>query len=59
MKISMPILALLIPVMLVGCGRYEAFEYVEPTDIPKGPGLLTGSSGEFVIYRKSAKAPEK
>ena len=58
-KARRALLALLVPLLLSGCGKYRPYEYVEPTDIPPGPGLLTGEDGEFVIYRKPRADPEK
>ena len=41
--------AALLPVVLTGCGaRY--FEYHSATEIPEGPGMLTGERGAFVVY---------
>lgn len=41
-------------VMIAGCSGLEIKPGTKPMarrEIPPGPGLLTGSKGEFVIYR--------
>ena len=40
--------ALLAIVFLGGCGA-QPVAYHSGTEIPQGPGLLTGPSGEFVL----------
>jgi hypothetical protein len=39
---------------LAGCGG-QPFEYHPGTEIPKGPGLLSGESGAFVLYSSDKK----
>ncbi len=36
---------------LAGCGSYEPFDPPVAGEIPPGPGLFSGPSGEFVIFR--------
>ncbi len=50
--------ALLIVVSSLGnCASYEPFDPPEPGEIPEGPGLLTGESGKFVVFRGGGKVP--
>lgn len=36
---------------LLGCGaKGESFEYQDISEIPEGPGLLTGEEGAFSVY---------
>lgn len=36
---------------LMGCGgKGESFEYKDISEIPEGPGLLSGEDGEFTVY---------
>ena len=42
----------LLALMVAACAAGEPFETIRIDDIPKGPGLLTGDDGEFVIYRQ-------
>lgn len=37
-------------IMLAGCNA-EPFEYTETHDLPAGPGLFTGKSGEYELSR--------
>ncbi|MFQ5973603.1 MAG: hypothetical protein ACE5Q3_14845 [Alphaproteobacteria bacterium] len=37
---------------LTACSRIEPYEPERADEIPEGPGLLTGESGEFVIFRR-------
>jgi len=42
-------LVMLLPVATIGCsGRYV--EYHATTEIPMGPGLMSGEKGVFVLY---------
>ena len=44
---------------LPGCGG-KPFHYNTPSEIPEGPGVLSGEDGEFTIYdSKSGKGGEK
>jgi hypothetical protein len=36
---------------LAGCGGWQPMEVPRSGDIKPGPGLLSGSSGEFVLRR--------
>ena len=50
--------ALLIgPLLVIGCAGIEPYEPRDYREVGMEKGLLTGSEGEFVIYRK-ADAPE-
>ena len=40
--------ALLVSLLLAGCAA-EPVPYHSANEIPRGPGLLTGPSGEFVL----------
>ena len=40
--------ALLVSLLLAGCAA-EPVPYHSGNEIPRGPGLLTGPSGEFVL----------
>ena len=37
--------------LATACAEVKPFHYTEVHEIQPGPGLLTGESGEFVIYR--------
>jgi len=39
----------LLPVVLAGCGATYS-EYRSATEIPDGPGMLSGKDGAFVLY---------
>lgn len=43
--------------LLAGCGM-EPFDPPRPDGIKPGPGLFTGESGEFVIFRAGAQDQE-
>ncbi|MBW1641974.1 MAG: hypothetical protein JRJ76_03970 [Deltaproteobacteria bacterium] len=44
---------------LPGCGG-KPFDYNPPSEIPEGPGILSGEDGEFTIYdSKSDKGGKK
>ena len=45
-------LLLLLAFTLSACAHYEPLEYTPISEIPDGPGLLTGEEGEWTIYRK-------
>lgn len=36
--------------LIMGCAKPRPFEYHPSTEIPEGPGLLSGEKGEFTIY---------
>lgn len=43
---------------LMGCGgKGETFEYHDISEIPEGPGLLTGDDGEFTVYDSKKGGP--
>jgi hypothetical protein len=42
---------------LSGCAATPA-EYRSSTEIPEGPGLLTGASGSFSLRREDPVAPQ-
>lgn len=37
-------------VTLAGCASQEPFEYHAASEIPEGPGLVSGEDGAFVLY---------
>ncbi len=37
---------------LAACGRVETFDYHPPSEIPPGPGIVTGEQGSYTIYRR-------
>ena len=41
----------------ISFSQWKPFKPPVPTEIPEGPGLLSGEDGEFVIYRKKSDAP--
>ncbi|WP_260292602.1 hypothetical protein [Sedimenticola hydrogenitrophicus] len=43
------VLVLLSLLWLTGCGAARSYQYVDQTEIPPGPGLLTGEQGGFVF----------
>ena len=42
----------LLPGMLAACSGVEPFAYTEVHEIPPGPGLISGETGEFELYRR-------
>ncbi len=38
---------------LAACADYKPFQPPNNSAIPEGPGLLTGSEGEWVLFRKT------
>ena len=50
-------LILVIALSVTGCSQWKPFQPPATTEIPKGPGLLSGEDGEFVIYRKKSDPP--
>lgn len=36
---------------LAACSGVQPFEYTEVHEIPPGPGLFSGETGEFELYR--------
>ncbi len=43
----------LVRLTLAGCPAYEPFEPPMPGELKPGPGLLSGPSSEFVLYRQA------
>ena len=41
------------------CSGAKPFDYQEGGDIPGGPGLVSGKSGEFTVYRKSERPDDE
>lgn len=37
---------------LSACSGVRPFEYTEVHEIPPGPGLISGETGEFELYRR-------
>jgi len=58
MKIKTIIIAVCIvsiaPLALSGCGG-KPFVYNPPSEIPEGPGVLSGEDGEFTLYDSKSK----
>ncbi len=50
----LPVLILAIALSFTGCSQWKPYKPPESTEIPEGPGLLSGEDGEFVIYRKKS-----
>lgn len=48
-------LALISVLLLGGCGSMQpaSYTYEDSREISSGPGLLTGKTGAFVLYRKT------
>lgn len=44
---------------VAACSAAEPFEYTPASEIPPGPGLLSGADGEFVIYRSPVAETRK
>lgn len=44
-----PLRLALLSAVLAGCGA-APFQYQPVTEIPDGPGMLTGKKGTFVVY---------
>ncbi len=51
-KIRLFVLAMAVAFLAAACAEFEEFEYVPSSEIPPGPGAVTGESGEWVIYRR-------
>lgn len=59
-KLIYALLLILIPIIalsVAGCSQWKPYKPPESTEIPEGPGLLSGEDGEFVIYRKKSDPP--
>ena len=46
------LLALAGLVLLSGCANMKPYQPTPGSEIPAGPGLLSGKNGEFTIFRK-------
>lgn len=38
--------------VLAACSGVQPFDYTEGHEIPPGPGLISGETGEFELYRR-------
>jgi len=56
--LSRALAAALLALALAGCGA-TPFEYHSGTEIPRGPGLLSGDDGAFVWRRDDDKGETK
>ena len=45
--------------MLAGCAHYEPFQAPSNREIPDGPGLFTGKSGELAVVNKGKLFPKR
>jgi hypothetical protein len=54
-SIPMAILLVAGAALLIGCASPKPFKYHSGTDIPEGPGLLTGKTGEVTLYDSNKK----
>ena len=41
--------------LLCGCSGWESFDYHETSNIPEGPGLISGEKGGWTIFRIEEK----
>ena len=48
--------AALLPVLIAGCGAVP-FDYHPGTEIPRGPGMLTGEDGAVIV--RVGEGPEE
>ncbi len=46
------VLAMAVAFLVTACAEIEDFEYTPSSEIPPGEGLVTGKSGEWVIYKQ-------
>lgn len=54
------IVILSVALLAVGCGiKPKPFKYESANEIPKGPGLLTGESGEYTLYDSNKRKADK
>lgn len=44
---------------LAACSGVKPFAYTEVHEIPPGPGLISGETGEFELYRGNREDSEK
>jgi hypothetical protein len=44
---------------LVACADYKPFQPPNNSAIPEGPGLLTGSEGEWVLFRMQEETDDE
>ena len=44
--------------VLTACADYKPFRPPNNSAIPEGPGLFTGSEGEWVLFRKQKEADD-
>lgn len=61
LRLDRKLLALTLLSLVLGCGDVE----MKPgerarnnRDLPQGPGLFTGSEGQFILYRSESTAEE-
>ncbi len=53
------IIVLLVLLGVASCSAGRSFDYVDATKEKEGPGLLSGTHGEFVLYEKSKTYQKK
>ena len=51
-------LSLMITLTGMGCAQWKPYKPPVSSEIPEGPGVLSGEDGEFVIYRKKSEKNE-
>ncbi len=44
---------------LCGCSGWEEIDYHDNSEIPQGPGLISGNKGGWTIFRVEEKTPRK
>ena len=44
---------------LAACADYKPMQPPNNSSIPEGPGLLTGTDGEWVLFRKQKEADDQ
>ena len=52
MRYNWCIIAIVGLFLLAACSGMKPYEPTAASEIPEGPGLLSGKDGEFTIYRK-------
>lgn len=60
-KRTLLILMLTVSMLAIGCGgmKPKPFEYESANEIPSGPGLLTGKSGEYTVYDSNKRKTDQ
>ena len=56
-RVGRGLAVVLAALVLAACAGAEPFDYTPVSEIPPGPGLMSGDDGEFVIYGSLPAGP--